>query len=198
MRNAFLSLAALALFAAPAFAGAKVGDKAPTFSGIPATLNGQESSLSLSDLKEDVIVLVFLGNSCPVVKAYNDRIIDLASAYKGKSVRVVGVCVNDIVEDRLPAIKEVGKEKGFNYIYGYDESGKIGKDYGATRTPEFFVIDKERVIRYHGALDDNQTEGKVKKTFVKDAVDALLAGKEVAVPETRPVGCGIQYATAKK
>jgi len=194
MRNAFLSLTAFALLAAPALAGVKVGDKAPTFSGIPATLNGQESSLSLSDIKEDVIVLVFLGNHCPVVKAYDDRVIDLTNAYKGKSVRVVGVCVNDLDSDRLPAIKEVGKEKGFNYIYGYDESGKIGKDYGATRTPEFFVIDKERVVRYHGALDDNQTEGKVKKTYVKDAVDALLAGKAVPTPETRPVGCGIQYA----
>lgn len=198
MRNAFLSLAALALIAAPALAGGvKVGEKAPTFSGIPATLNGQESSLSLSDIKEDVIVLVFLGNHCPVVKAYDDRVIDLTSAYKGKSVRVVGVCVNDLDSDRLPAIKEVGKEKGFNYIYGYDESGKIGKDYGATRTPEFFVIDKERVVRYHGALDDNQTEGKVKKTYVKDAVDALLAGKEVATPETAARGCGIQYARTK-
>jgi len=198
MRKAFLSLAALALVASPAFAGAKVGDKAPTFSGIPATLNGQESSLSLSDIKEDVIVLVFLGNHCPVVKAYDDRVIDLTSAYKGKSVKVVGVCVNDLDSDRLPAIKEVGKEKGFNYVYGYDDSGKIGKDYGATRTPEFFVIDKSRTIRYHGALDDNQTESKVSKTYVKDAVDALLAGKEVAVPETRPVGCGIQYPAAKK
>lgn len=197
MRNAFLSLTAFALLAAPALAGVKVGDKAPTFSGIPATLNGQESSLSLSDIKEDVIVLVFLGNHCPVVQAYDDRVIDLTNAYKGKSVRVVGVCVNDLDSDRLPAIKEVGKEKKFNYIYGYDESGKIGKDYGATRTPEFFVIDKERVVRYHGALDDNQTEGKVKKTYVKDAVDALLAGKAVPTPETRPVGCGIQYAPTK-
>ena len=158
---------------------------------------GEESSLSLPDIKEDVIVLVFLGNHCPVVKAYDDRVIDLTNAYKGKSVKVVGVCVNDLDSDRLPAIKEVGKEKGFNYVYGYDETGKIGKEYGATRTPEFFVIDKDRVVRYHGALDDNQTEGNVKKTYVKDAVDALLVGKEVATPETRPAGCGIMYPKSK-
>ena len=196
MRKIFLSLAALALMTAPAFAaGAKVGDKAPNFSGIPATLKGEQVSLSLSDIKEDVIVLVFLGNHCPVVVAYDDRIIDLTNAYKGKSVKVVGVCVNDIDEDRLPAIKEKAKEKGFNYVYGYDESGKIGKDYGAVRTPEFFVLDKARTIRYHGALDDNQTEGKVKRTFVKDVVDALLAGKEIAVSETAPRGCGIKYSS---
>ena len=197
MRKLCLSLATLALISAPAFAGVKVGDKAPKFSGIPAALNGQESSLSLSDIKEDVIVLVFLGNHCPVVQAYDDRVIDLASAYKGKSVKVVGMCVNDMDSDRLPAIKEKGKEKGFNYIYGYDETGKIGKDFGATRTPEFFIIDKDRTVRYHGALDDNQTESKVKKTYVKDAVDALLAGKNVATPETPARGCGIQYARTK-
>jgi peroxiredoxin len=196
MRKIFLSLAALALMTAPAFAaGAKVGDKAPTFSGIPATLKGEQVSLSLSDIKEDVIVLVFLGNHCPVVQAYDDRVIDLTNAYKGKSVKVVGVCVNDMDEDRLPAIKEKAKEKNFNYVYGYDESGKIGHEYGAAHTPEFFILDKTRTIRYHGALDDNQTESKVKKTYVKDAVDALLAGKEVALPETAPRGCGIKYAS---
>ncbi len=193
MRKIVLSLALVAL-ASPVFAGAKVGDKAPTFSGIPATINGQEASLSLPDIKEDVVVLVFLGNHCPVVQAYDDRVIDLTNAYKGKSVKVVGVCVNDIDEDRLPAIKDKAKEKGFNYVYGYDESGKIGKEYGATRTPEFFVLDKTRTIRYHGALDDNQSESKVKKTYVKDAVDALLAGKDVPTSETAPRGCGIKYA----
>lgn len=197
MRKLCLSLATLALISAPALAGVKVGEKAPTFSGIPATLNGQEASLSLSDIKEDVIVLVFLGNHCPVVQAYDDRVIDLANAYKGKSVKVVGMCVNDVDSDRLPAIKEKAKEKGFNYVYGYDETGKIGKDYGATRTPEFYVIDKTRTVKYHGALDDNQTESKVKKTYVKDAVDALLAGKDVPTSETAPRGCGIQYARSK-
>lgn len=200
MRKAFLSLAVLALAATPAFAAdkVKVGDKAPTFAGIPATFKGQDASLSLSDLKEDVVVLVFLGNHCPVVQMYDDRVNDLVGAYKDKSVRIVGICVNDMDSDRLPAIKDkYTKEKKFDYIYGYDESSKIGRDYGAVCTPEFFVLDKDRVIRYHGALDDNNNESKAKKTFVKDAVDSLLAGKKVELSETAPRGCPVKMKSAK-
>ena len=113
--------------------------------------------------------------------------------YKGKSVKVVGVSVNDMDSDRLPAIKEHVKEKGSNYVYGYDETQEIGQAYGATNTPQFFVLDKDRVIRYIGALDDSQDESKVKKTYLRDAVDALLAGKTPEVTETRPVGCGIKF-----
>ncbi len=196
MRKLFLSLAALALIASPALAGKfnkkiNVGEKAPSFSGIPAVMGEKEASISLEDTKEDVVVLVFLANHCPVVTAYEDRI-DLANDFKGKSVKVVGVSVNRMDSDRLPAIKERVKDKGYNYVYGFDESQKIGKAYGASVTPEFFVLDKDRVIRYTGALDDNQDESKVSKTHVKDAVTALLNGETIEVTETRPKGCGIR------
>jgi len=199
MRKMFLSLAALALIASPAFAGrynkvVSVGEKAPTFSGIPATTKaGEDTSLTLSDIKEDVVVLVFLGNHCPVVQAYEDRIIEFTNDYKGKDVKVVGVSVNDLDSDRLPAIKNYMKEKGSNYVYGYDESQQIGKAYGATNTPQFFVLDKDRVIRYTGAMDDNMNEAKVQKTYLRDAVDALLKGESVEVSETQPKGCGVKY-----
>jgi peroxiredoxin len=197
MRKLFLSLAALALVASPALAGKynkkiNVGEKAPSFSGIPAVMGEKEATVSLEDTKEDVVVLVFLANHCPVVTAYEDRIIDLANELKGKSVKFVGVSVNRMASDRLPAIKERVKDKGYNYIYGYDESQKIGKAYGASVTPEFFVLDKDRVIRYTGALDDSQDDSKVTKTYVKDAVNAILAGETVEVTETRPKGCGIR------
>lgn len=199
MRKLFLSLAVLALVASPALAGkyntkVSVGDKAPTFSGIPAVINGQDASLTLSDIKEDVVVIVFLGNHCPVVLAYDDRIIDFTNDYKGKSVKVVGVAVADIEGDKLPGIRRHAEKKKINYVYGHDESQQIGKDYGATNTPQFIVLDKDRVIRYLGALDDNQDESKVKKTYVRDAVDAVLAGKTPAVEETQPKGCGIHYS----
>jgi peroxiredoxin len=203
MRKLFLSLAVLALIASPAFAGkynrvVSVGEKAPTFSGIPAVKGDQDASLTLSDIKEDVVVLVFLGNHCPVVQAYEDRIIDFTNDYKGKSVKVVGVSVNDNPQDRLPAIKEYIKKKGSNYVYGYDESQQIGRAYGATNTPQFFVLDKDRVIRYMGALDDSQNEANVKKTYLRDAVDALLKGESIEISETQPKGCGVQYKRARK
>ncbi len=198
MRKLVLTLAGLALIASPAFAGkynkvVSVGDKAPTFSGIPATSDGQDTSLTLSDIKEDVVVLVFLGNHCPVVGMYDDRVIDFVNDYKGKSVKLVAVAVADMDSDKLPAIKTYSKKHGINYTYGYDESQAIGKAYGASNTPHFFVLDKDRKIRYIGAMDDNRKEAQVKKTYVRDAVDALLANKDVAVDETRPDGCGIHY-----
>ena len=204
MRKIVLSLAVLALVAVPAFAGkynkkVSVGDKAPSFAGIPATTpGGEETSLTLGDLKEDVVVLVFLANHCPVVVAYEDRVQDLVDSYKGKSVKVVGVACSHPSQrgaDDLNAIKARLKsnDKKFNYVYGFDDSQQIGRDYGATNTPQFFVLDKARTIRYMGALDDNQNEKSVKSTYVKDAVNALLAGKEIETSETRPVGCGIGY-----
>jgi len=201
MRKLVLSLAVLALVASPALAGkynkkVSVGEKAPMFSGIPATIKGEEASISLPDIKEDVVVLVFLANHCPVVTAYEDRILDFAKEYQGKAVKVVGVCVEVgryRETDNLPAIKTRVKEKGYKFVYGFDETQKIGKDYGATNTPQFVVLDKDRVIRYLGAMDDSQNESRVTKTYLKDAVDALLAGKKIEVEETRPVGCGIQY-----
>jgi peroxiredoxin len=198
MRKVLLSLVVVSLVALPALAGKynkviEIGQKAPDFSGIPAVQNGEDSSLTLSDIKDDVVVVVFLGNHCPVVKAYEDRLIDFTSAYKDKGVKVVGLAVNDMDSDRLPGIKTYMKEHKSNYIYGYDESQKVGKAYGAVCTPQFFVLDKERKIRYTGAMDDNQNEANVKKQYLRDAVNALLKGETPAEEETQARGCGMKY-----
>jgi len=198
MRKFALSLAVLALIAAPSFAGKynkviSVGDKAPDISGIPAVENGEQKSLTLSDIKEDVVVVVFLANHCPVVGQYEDRVIDFTKDYKEKGVKVVGIAVSQQEGDKIPGIKNYMSEHKSNYIYGYDESQAIGKAYGATRTPQFFVLDKERKIRYTGAMDDNPREDKVTKTYLRDAVDAVLKGEKVAVEETNAVGCGVSY-----
>ena len=198
MRKVLLSLVAIAAITIPALAGkynkvVSVGDKAPTFSGLPAIHNGEETSLSLSDLKDDVVVLVFLANHCPVVVAYEDRLIDFTNDYKDKGVRVVGISVSTMDQDKLPGIKKYMKDHKSNYVYAYDESQAIGRAYGATNTPQFFVLDKERKIRYTGAMDNSQAEGKVTKTYLRDAVDAVLKGESPAIDETRAVGCGISY-----
>jgi thiol-disulfide isomerase/thioredoxin len=110
MRKMILSLAVLAMVASTAYAGkynkaVSVGEKAPVFSGIPATTKaGNDLSLTLRDINEPVVVVVFLANHCPVVQAYEDRIIDFTKDYQGKGVKVVGLCVNDLDSDRLPAI----------------------------------------------------------------------------------------------
>jgi len=198
MRKVLLSLVAVSLIAIPALAGkynkvVSVGQKAPEISGIPAVCNGEEMSLSLSDIKEPVVVVVFLANHCPVVQQYEDRVIDFTNDYKDKGVKVVGIAVSNRDDDKLPAIKSYMKEHKSNYVYGYDESQAIGRAYGATNTPQFFVLDKERNIRYTGSMDDNGNENKVSKTYLRDAVDAVLKGETPSTDETRPVGCGISY-----
>jgi hypothetical protein len=85
------------------------------------------------------------------------------------------------------------KEKGSNYVYGYDESQAIGKAYGATNTPQFFVLDKTRTIKYMGAMDDSQNDTKVTKTYLRDAVDAVLRGDSPEISETQPRGCSVKY-----
>jgi peroxiredoxin len=200
MRKLALGFVILSLVAMPALGDAgkfnkkvKAGEKAPEFSGLPAVENGEDTSVSLTDIKEPIVVLVFLGNHCPVVKAYEDRLIEFTAAYKDKGVKVVGVSVNDRDDDRIPAIKDYMKEHKSNYVYAYDESQKIGRAYGATNTPQFFVFDKERTIRYLGAMDNSQREDKVTKTYLKDAVEALLKGEAPAVEETQAQGCGVVY-----
>jgi peroxiredoxin len=199
MRKVLLSLVAVAAISIPALAGkynkvVSVGEKAPTFSGLPAVYKGEDTSISLPDIKEDVVVLVFLARHCPVVVAYEDRIIEFTNEFKDKSVRVVGIAVSSQSQDKIPGIKEYMKEHNSNYVYGYDETQAVGKAYGATNTPQFFVLDKERKIRYTGSLDDNQQEGKVSKHYLSDAVNAVLKGETPATEETRPVGCGISYS----
>ncbi len=198
MRKVVLSLVAIAAIALPAFAGkfnkvVSVGDKAPPISGLPAVYNGEDTSVSLQDIKEDVVVLVFLANHCPVVQLYEDRIIEFTNDYKDKSVRVVGISVSRMDQDKIPGIKDYMKEHKSNYVYAYDESQEVGRAYGATNTPQFFVLDKERKIRYTGAMDDNSTEAKATKNYVREAVDALLKGESPAVDETKAVGCTVQY-----
>jgi peroxiredoxin len=201
MRKMLLSVAVLALMVSPAMAGKfnkklSVGDKAPDFSGIPAYDAGakQDTSLSLADLKEDVVVVCFSGNHCPVVQAYEDRINDFVSSIKDKPVKFVAIAVADMKEDKLPAIKDYTADRGSTYTYGYDESQASGKAYGAKATPEFFVLDKDRKIVYMGALDDSQNESKATKHYLKDAVNAALAGKAPEITETKAVGCGINYS----
>jgi thiol-disulfide isomerase/thioredoxin len=202
MRQWILSLAAVALIAGTTFAGkynkvVSVGDKAPALAGIPAVAatGDKELTLNLADAKEDVVVVAFLANHCPAVIACEDRLFDLVKSYNGKSVKFIGVCSSGpqmADEDGIPAIKKQIQKGKYNITYGYDEDGKIGKSFGATNTPQFFVLDKNREIRYTGRLDEG-ADAKGPKAYVKTAIDAVLAGDTIEETETRAIGCGIPY-----
>jgi peroxiredoxin len=196
MKRALFRIAALTAFvlltAVIARAGnLKIGDAAPTFSGIVGTDDKEHALKDYQSAK--LVVLVFTCNHCPVAQAYQDRLMTLQKDYKEKGVQIVAVNVNNIDADKLDKMKERAKEKKFEFPYLYDASQKIGKDYGAKVTPHVFVLDKDRKLAYMGAVDDNMDESKVKKHLLKDALDALLAGKEPAEKVTKQFGCGIKY-----
>ena len=189
-------VAAFAFLASPAEAQRfnsqlSIGDAGPAWENLPGT-DGKYHSLK--DLeKATAVVVVFTCNHCPVAVAYEDRFIAFAKEYEEKDVEFVAINVNNVEADKLPAMKERAAEKGFNFPYLYDESQESGRNYGAQVTPHLYVLDGERKLAYVGAFDDNQDSSRVKENYLKDAVDAILAGKPVKSPETRAKGCGIQY-----
>jgi peroxiredoxin len=169
----------------------KIGDPAPTFSEL---IGVDDKKHSLSDYKDaKIVVLIFTCNHCPVAVAYEDRIIALQKDYRDKGVQVIAVNVNNIPEDRLDKMKIRAEKKGFNFPYLYDETQKIGHDYGAEVTPHVFVLDQQRKIAYMGAIDDSQNPAKIKTHYLRDALDALLAGKQPPQTVTRHFGCSIKY-----
>jgi peroxiredoxin len=170
------------------------GDKAPAFAALPGT-DGKKHSLA-DYAGKDFVVVVFTGNECPVATSYEKRLVNLTKKYaSGDKSRVAVVALNVSVDEdeRLDKMKVAAKEKGFNFPYLSDETQKIGRLFGATVTPEVFVLDKDRKIVYQGGIDDNLQVAKVKKKYLEDALDALLAGKPVPTAETRPTGCSIEY-----
>jgi peroxiredoxin len=169
-----------------------VGDAAPTWKDLPG-VDGKTHSLA--DLKDkEVVVVVFTCNSCPVAEAYEDRILAMAKKFgaDGK-VAVVAINVNNLPEDSLPKMKERAREKSFSFPYLFDKSQKIAREYGATYTPEFFVLNKERKVVYMGAMDDKIKPADVKMTYLDPAIEAALAGKKPAIGETLAHGCRIPY-----
>jgi peroxiredoxin len=175
-----------------------IGDKAPAWEKLPG-VDGKMHSLS--DLKDTpVVVVVFTCNSCPYAVDYQDRINALAKKHAGDSakVKVVAINVNLIEEDSLAKMQERAKEKGFVFPYLFDESQQIANAYGATRTPEFFVLDAERKIVYMGAMDDSSDAAKVTKRYVGPAIEAALSGTAPEVKETVAVGCNIRFARKRR
>ncbi len=168
-----------------------IGDKGAAWKDL---IGIDDKKHGLEDLaKAKAVVVVFTCNHCPVATAYEDRLVKLSKDYGAKGVQVVAINVNNLPEDKLDKMKERAKAKGFTFPYLYDPSQKVAKDYGAAVTPHWFVLDGERKIAYMGAFDDNQNAGKVKERHVDKALDAILAGKQPEVTETRFLGCGIKF-----
>jgi peroxiredoxin len=186
LRRTFLALSLVALCAPAYSAELEIGAHAPEFKALPG-VDGKE--YSLGDMKDTkVVVVCFTCNRCPVAVAYEDRFVEFSKKYAGKGVKFVAINANRRTED-LDVMKTRAEEKGFNFPYVYDKSGKLATEYGAKVTPHIYVLDQNRHVAYVGAFDDNQN--KPTKHYVADAVDALLAGKKVETTQTKAFGCGI-------
>jgi peroxiredoxin len=172
-------------------AGVTVGDAAPQWEALEGIDDAKHSLADLKDAK--AVVVVFTCNHCPVAQAYEDRLVALYNDYKDKGVELVAVNVSNGEADRLPAMKERGEEKGFEFQYLYDPSQAIGRAFGATVTPHAFLLDGERKVAYIGAIDDDMNVAKAKSQYLRDALDAVLAGKAPETPTSKPSGCGIRY-----
>jgi peroxiredoxin len=145
-------------------------------------------------------VVMFWCNHCPYVIANQDRVIAMQREFAPHGVRFAAINANDAAgypEDSFQAMQERAEQKGYNFDYLHDESQEAARAYGAQRTPEVFVFDGGRKLRYHGRIDDNhQDVNAVKSHDLRNAIDALLSGKTPDPAETGALGCTIKWKQA--
>lgn len=172
----------------------RTGDRAPAFDGL---LGVDGKAHGISDFEGGILVVIFSCNHCPTVVACEDRMIQIQSDYGEKGVSLVAINPNDKAKypsDDYDHMITRAREKGFNFAYLRDESQEVARAYGAERTPEVFVFDADRVLRYHGRIDDSPNDpDAVTTNDLRNALDALLEGRAVPVAETNPVGCTIKW-----
>jgi thiol-disulfide isomerase/thioredoxin len=143
------------------------------------------------------VVVAFWCNHCPYVRAWEERFNAIARDYGGRGVATVAICANDAVShpgDSLENMALRAAEQGYVFPYARDDSQAVPRAYGAERTPEVFVLDADRRVAYHGSIDDSTEPDGVGAHHLRDALEAVLAGRTPAVAETAAVGCTIKWA----
>lgn len=186
----------LAVSAVPAGGALPIGASIPMGDVKMKGVDGKD--LAIADVKKPAGTLViFTCNHCPFVKAWQSRIVELGNSYAAKGVGVIAVNANDpkvADEDSYDVMQQRAKEGGMQFPYVVDATSNLARAFGATRTPEAFLFDKDGKLVYHGAIDDNAQEpSKVENTYLKNALEAVVSGREVAVKETKSIGCGIKF-----
>jgi peroxiredoxin len=173
--------------------GYQIGDVATDFS----LKNVDGKMVSLADFSDaEGYVIIFTCNHCPYAVMYEDRIIALQEKYGNMNFPVIAINPNDPEaqpQDSYELMKERAAEKNFNFPYLFDEGQKIYPKYGATRTPHVFLLDKNRVVKYIGAIDDNpQDANSVNEKYLKNAIKALKENKNPEPATTKAIGCTIK------
>ena len=144
-----------------------------------------------------VLIINFTCNHCPFVTGSQDRVDRLYAEYAPQGVRMIAINSNETdnhPNDSFDDMVKRARELDLQYPYVRDESQEIALAYGALRTPHFYVFDADRKLRYTGRMDDNPRDAsKATTNELKDALDDLLAGREVRTPLTNPIGCNVKW-----
>lgn len=173
-----------------------LGDSAPKWDALPSVV---DNKVGLDDYSErSVVVVAFTCNSCPYAVDVQERLVALQTWLSENDGQLLAINVNTVDEDLLPKMKERAEEAGFNFPYLFDETQEIARRYGATTTPEFYVLDRDRKVRYMGSLDDSPDGKDVKTQYVRDAVEQVLESQDVKQGETVPIGCRIRFERKRR
>jgi len=151
------------------------------------------SPVQFSNLKGDVTLVMFISVQCPVSNAYDERMNALYQDYAAKGVKFIVVNANRT--EPAAAVQEHARQHNFQFTVYKDDNNVVADKFGATVTPETYVIDSAGMIRYHGSIDDSQNVGRVTTQRLRLALDAVLAGKEPPQTETKAFGCSIKRVT---
>jgi len=198
MKKIFYGLFAFAALSAMAFI---TGDPLQIGSTMPkADLKMQDISgknIAMKDVKkENGVLVMFSCNTCPYVVKNQERTISI-SQYAGKNnIGVIILNSNEAYrgnEDSFDAMKEYAKDQNYKWNYVVDKDHEVADAFGANRTPECFLFDKNLKLVYHGAIDDSPSDvSSVKRIHLQEAISELAAGKEISIKESRSVGCTIK------
>jgi peroxiredoxin len=185
-----LSLALALAVSAQAAADLKAGSFAPDFT-LPAASDGKPVALKGLLAKSKGVAVLFIATQCPVSNAYNDRMAALGKEYAAKGVALVGI--NSNKTEPAGEVAEHARKHGFTFPVLKDDGNKVADAYGATKTPEIFLLDASGKLVYHGRIDENQDDPKnVRSPDFRNALDAFLSGRPVPVAETKAFGCTIK------
>ncbi len=198
MKKIVFSLAAVATIAAMAFT---VGDPLQIGSIMPKAdlklkdISGKE--VAIKDMKkENGVLVMFSCNTCPYVIKNQERTIASAEYAQKMNVGFIILNSNEALrgdDDSFDAMKEYAKDQKYKWSYVVDKNHEVADAFGANRTPECFLFDKNLKLVYHGAMDDSPSDpSSIKRHHLQEAINELVAGKEVTVKESRSVGCTIK------
>jgi peroxiredoxin len=187
-----ISPATLAFLESPDRPTLEIGAAAPPFESLLGVDGGRHGFSTLAD--REVLVLLFTSNRCPTAKAYIGRLNALQADYGPRGVQLLAINSNDphlYPDESFEGMVERAAEDGYTFPYLFDEGQRTARAYGPTCTFHAFVLDRERRLRYEGRVDDARLADRVTSHDLRNALDAVLAGRTVEVPRTRAFGCSL-------